>query len=127
MGWIATLLFLYGCLLIYKSLQTKRYRDEYRAIAKQSFLDYSANLSTSRMLPERARVQIMDEKETVETSSGTILAYRLTVVARNPSGEYFFFLFRSDSSPLFKPIDQGSAKAILKKKYVAPAQQSKPL
>ncbi|MCD2518623.1 hypothetical protein LQ564_20195 [Massilia sp. G4R7] len=45
---------------------------------------------------------------------------RITRYARNPHGEYFYFMSEGKGNPLFRHISQAAAQAALGKKYVAP-------
>lgn len=39
---------------------------------------------------------------------------------RNPHGEYFFIIIRSDEPPFIKHMSQQSAKAVLRDRYIPP-------
>jgi hypothetical protein len=98
-----------------------RYRKEYRAAAERAFHATSLRSSDPRFCFEGMSAQVMDDKEVVERCHSRFSAYILTRIAKNDFGEYFWFRFRSDSTPMLKYIEQSRAKFLLKEKYLAPS------
>lgn len=56
---------------------------------------------------------------------GRLSSYKLTRFARNEAGEYFMYICYGDAADagFFKHVSHGNAKAVLKKKYIAPPAQ----
>ena len=107
-------------LLVRQRLQVKRYREKQRIFAEEAFQKFSVASTDERFFFDGNKAQVMDDKEVVEEAKGVILIYSLTRVARNENGEYFWFRFRTDSSPLFKHLDHATARVLLKDKYASP-------
>jgi hypothetical protein len=106
--------------LVRQSIKEKAYKSEHRVVAENAFRALSMTTLDPCFSFEGSTAQVMDDKERVEKMNGAIIAYVRTIIARNESGEYFWFHFRTDNShPLFKHIDHSSAKALLKEKYIA--------
>ncbi|QOY93152.1 hypothetical protein IM543_16460 [Massilia sp. UMI-21] len=62
---------------------------------------------------------IVDERrEYLDRSMRTVL--RVQRYARNPHGEYFFFISEGTGRPFFKHIDQRAAKVALGDRYIPP-------
>jgi len=108
-----------GCLLTFQFFRGRRYKETHRHSALDAFNTLSAPSANARFQFDGKSALVVEEKEAIEQIRGTFLAYTLTRIARNGSGEYFWFYFRSDSPPQLKHIDHATAKALLKGKYLA--------
>jgi len=109
------------CALLGRHLvKERRYKERHRIAAYQIFRNQVVSSVDPRFQFNGSSACIVEEKETIEKVNGTFLAYTLTRISQNPSGEYFWFHFRSDSSPMIKYLDHGRAKLLLKSKYIAP-------
>ncbi|QRM19358.1 hypothetical protein GBK02_08085 [Dechloromonas sp. TW-R-39-2] len=109
-----------GGLLAYQLLRGYRYKASHRPAALAAFAAQSIYPDNALVQFDGKTAQLMQEKEVVEQIKGSFLAYTLTRIARNASGEYFWFYFRTDSPLQFKHIEQSKAKVLLKDKYLAP-------
>lgn len=109
-----------GSLLVYQFSKGRRYKNTHRPFALDAFNALSVPSNNTLFQFDGRTAQIVEEKEVIEQIKGTFLAYTLTRIARNHSGEYFWFYFRTDSLPQLKHIDQSRAKVLLKRKYLAP-------
>ncbi|MBL8428710.1 MAG: hypothetical protein JNJ95_02285 [Dechloromonas sp.] len=107
-------------LLVYLFSKDRRYKETYRPSALEAFNALSLASDNPLFQFEGKAAQIVEEKEVIEQMKGVYLAYTLTRIARNSSGEYFWFYFRADSAPVLKHIEQSRAKVLLKRKYLAP-------
>ena len=108
-------------LLAYQLLKGRRYKETHRPSALAAFNALSVASNNELFQFDGRSAQVMEEKEVIEQIKGTFLAYTLTRISRNSSGEYFWFYFRTDSLPQLKHIDQSLAKVLLKGKYLAPS------
>lgn len=107
-----------GLILLLRNSGRSDFAAKFKGAAQAEFLALHSDCDDARFEFDGRKAQILAEKEEVETSRGVPLAYQLSRVARNEAGEYFYYLYRSDSSPYFKHIEHGAAKAILGKKYI---------
>jgi hypothetical protein len=73
---------------------------------------YCIDARTARIVDERE--QFMGSHE-----HGYILVSVQRHV-RNDHGEYYFFLSEGSGKPVFRHVPQATARAVLKKKYIAP-------
>ncbi len=94
-----------GAILLLQHRRKRRFMARFRVEAEAAF----ARLLT---LPAGGG-EIVSEKEEVEQSGGALLAYVLTRIVRLPAGDYRFFMFRSDSPPYCKALDEATASALL--------------
>ena len=108
-------------LLAYQFLKDRRHKETHRPSALAAFNALSVASNNALFQFDGRTAQVVAEKEAVEQIRGSFLAYTLTIIARNSSGEYFWFHFRTDSLPQLKHIDQSTAKILLKGKYLAPS------
>lgn len=115
-----------SALLAYHLLKVRRFKERYRRNADKAFQESVIKADDPRYSFHGITAQCMDEQEQVEQMRGVLLAYTLTRVAKNASGEYFWFSFRSDALPTIKHIDHIRAQALLKTKYVAPQTENAP-
>lgn len=115
---ICTVLITAG-LLAFQYFKGRRYKQTHRPRALDAFNTVSLLANNARFQFDGKAAQVVEEKEAIEQIRGTFLAYTLTRIARNASGEYFWFYFRTDSPPQLKHIDQARAKTLLKAKYLA--------
>lgn len=113
-------------LLAYHLLKVRRFKERYRRNADKTFQEAVVEADNPRYSFHGSTAQCMKEQEQVEQMRGVLLAYTLTRVAKNASGEYFWFSFRSDAPPTIKHIDHTRAQALLKTKYVAPKTENVP-
>jgi len=58
------------------------------------------------------------EKEDLFGDEFEIAGYELTRLLRGRNGDYFWYRYRSDSPPVFKPMDDADAKILLEEKYL---------
>ncbi|MBK7327224.1 MAG: hypothetical protein IPI89_14390 [Propionivibrio sp.] len=107
-------------LLVRHVVRERRYKEEHRSVAENVFKSLSVHSADPRFRFEGAVVQVIRDEEKAEKINGTFLAYKLTRIARNALGEYFWFHFRTDSPTQLKHIDQSRARIILKGKYLPP-------
>lgn len=105
----------------------RRYKEEQRGAAENAFNSLSMPSVDRRFQFEGWDAQVIDEKEGVEQMRGVFLAYTLTRIARNASGEYFWFYFRTASPSQLRHIDQSRAAFLLKGKYLAPPSDERAL
>lgn len=108
------------CLLVRRFMKVRRYKVKSRADAEIVFSGLSLKGTAPQFSFAGNAAEIICDDESVEEMKGVLLAFTLTRIARNKHGEYFWFYFRTDASPLIKHIDQSRAKALLKSKYLAP-------
>tara|TARA_Y100000588_G_scaffold364769_1_gene428767 strand:- start:439 stop:810 length:372 start_codon:yes stop_codon:yes gene_type:complete len=97
--------------------KTRAYERFWLEKAEIAFKESSIRSSSENLSFSGLDAKIIDEKREVEASNGSLLAFQVTRVAVNPQGEYFWFLFRSDSAPIIKHLNKVKAKAILGEKY----------
>jgi hypothetical protein len=101
-------------LLAYHLLKVRRFKERYRRNADKTFQEAVVEADNPRYSFHGSTAQCMKEQEQVEQMRGVLLAYTLTRVAKNASGEYFWFSFHT------------RAQALLKTKYVAPKTENVP-
>lgn len=106
-------------ILLWGSRRKKRFIESFRGSANDAFLKLRIEASSPTLTFCGTTAQVLNEVEEVEQSRGALLAYQLTRIARNSAGEYFYFVFRSDSKPYFKHLPQGTAKALLGSRYIS--------
>lgn len=106
-------------ILLWGRRRKKQFVESFRGLANEAFHNLRIEASSPTLAFFGATAQVLSEVEEVEQSRGALLAYQLTRVARNSAGEYFYFVFRSDSKPYFKHLPQGSAKALLGSRYIS--------
>jgi len=123
-AFVAFWVLLFGLLLAFSHRIGCDYMAIHRPAALNAFSELSIHSSEPRFQFDGKTAQIIEDEEGIERARNGFIAYTLTRIARNEAGEYFWFYFRSDSAggkPQFKHIEQASAKALLKKKYLAPS------
>lgn len=106
-------------ILLWSSRRKQRFIEGFRDSANEAFLNLRMEDSNAEFMLSGTTAQVVSEEEEVEQSSGALLAYQLTRIARNAEGEFFYFVFRSDSKPYCKHLPQGTAKALLGPRYIA--------
>lgn len=68
-------------------IKERRYREEHRGGAETAFNQLSVSSTDPRYAFEGATAKVVDEKEIIEQSRGTFLAYALTRIAKTAKGE----------------------------------------
>ncbi len=106
-------------ILLWGNRRKKRFVESFRGAAHEAFLNLRIEASNPTLAFFGTTAQVLNEVEEVEQSRGAFLAYQLTRIARNPAGEYFYFVFRSDSKPYFKHLPQGTAKTLLGSRFIS--------
>jgi len=106
-------------ILLWGSRRKKTFVESFRGSANEAFHNLRIEASSPSLAFCGATAQVLSEVEEVEQSRGALLAYQLTRIARNSAGEYFYFVFRSDSKSYFKHLPQGTAKALLGSRYIS--------
>jgi len=101
-------------------LHTKRYIKKRKIEAETAFRSQRASSTDPRYQFDGKTAQVLSESEEIQTAKGCPTGYMQTRVARSESGEYFWFLFLAGQPPVLKHIEHGSAKALLREKYVPP-------
>jgi len=104
-------------LLVRYIRKTQAYERFWLEKAEIAFTESTIRSSSENLSFCGLDAKIIDEKREVEAIKGSLLAFQVTRIAVNPQGEYFWFLFRSDSAPIIKHLDKVKAKSILGKKY----------
>ena len=115
-----------AALLGYHLFKVREIKELHRIDAEKAFQDSVVESNDPRYSFCGHTAQCMNQREEVEQIEGIPPAYALTRIARNQSGEYFWFCFRSDTPPVIKHIDHARAKVLLKTKYIAPPTENAP-
>lgn len=104
-------------ILLWGAQRKKRFVESFRGTANEAFFNLVIEASDPSFIFRGAAAEVLSEEEEVEQSGGSLLAYQLKRIAKNSAGEYFYFVFRSDSKPYFKHLEHRTAKVLLGSKY----------
>jgi len=107
-------------LIVFQRIQLERYKEKHKIEAESTYRRLSIKSDDPRLSFTPSNAQVISTKEIVGDARWSIDDYTLIRISRNKHGEYFWFRFRTDSSPILKHIDQTNARILLKKKYVSP-------
>ncbi|MFC0252574.1 hypothetical protein [Massilia consociata] len=68
-----------------------------------------------------AHIVKQNEEGRADGDGANYVVVRVFRYARNPQGEYFYFISEGNGRPYFKHISQQNAKIALGKRYIAPS------
>jgi len=102
-----------GAILLLQNRRKRRFAAGFRIKADAAFARLLCHPDNADQAPTGSSVEIVREKEEIESSRGVPLAYVLTRIARMPAGNYCFFMFRSDATPYCKHLDDATARVLL--------------
>ena len=108
-----------GAILLLQKWRKRRFAAGFRVEADAAFARLLCHPDNADQALAGSGVEIVSEKEEIESSRGIPLAYVLTRIARMPAGDYRFFMFRSDATPYCKHLEEATARVLLGPRHIA--------
>ena len=115
----AVILLLAVSIFICRQRKIKAFEEKWREKSKQAFLSKRTGSNSEALSFDGSKATILDETSSVDIIRGLPPQFQSRIIAKNQSGEYFVFNFRSDREETLKHLEKSEAKIILNLKHRA--------
>lgn len=111
-----------GCISfsLSKSKNNDKHLREWRDSENISLLELSINSASDSFALHGKTAVVVLRTEEIGWIDNVVINMTVTTFLRNPSGEYFMRIWRSQGKAYIKHIAQTNARIVLREKYIAP-------